>query len=152
MADRHEIEPAHILRAVLSDHAARRVLEVCGASPTEVRITLDRLGLDAMEALDPEVVHALGVEVDQLLRELGPGPARDERWRDRTVSPAAREVLLGALGEAARLGTPVTGWHLLVGLVASSDPVVVATFAEHRLRLRDVRRVGRRLGRRAGDR
>ncbi|MCY7394760.1 MAG: hypothetical protein LH468_01190 [Nocardioides sp.] len=150
MSDRGDVEPVHVLRAALEDSVVRDVLELCGACPTGLRLTLERRWLATLDGVDTETLHARGVEVAEMLRDLGPGRERAERGRDRQVAPAAREVLGGALRDAAADRAPrVASWHLLVGLVTSTDPLVAATFAEHGVRARDVRRVVRRLGRRA---
>ncbi|MBB6628773.1 hypothetical protein H5V45_15710 [Nocardioides sp. KIGAM211] len=150
-ADRHEVRPEHLLRAVLGDAAAADLLRGVGLRPDEVRTTLEHRCLERVDVVDDEVLHTEGIDLGALLDALheprGVAAARDLA----RCSPSARRVLLAAVGEAARAGTATIGaGHVLLALRRSRDPVVAGTFAEHRCGVAELRDVVRRRGRRAG--
>ena len=150
MADRHEVHPHQVLRAVLREPFVADVLAARDVSVAEVQVTLEQRWLAAGDTIELEEIEALGVDVPTLLRALDPpydGPAD---WGDLRLTPATRDVLVGALRARAGLRQSRTSvGHLLLALLASRDPIVAATFAAHGLRARDVRPLVQKWGRRA---
>lgn len=149
MGERHEIRPHHLLRAVLDDRLVREVLAHLQAPADEVRATLDRRWLDTIEELDSETLHALGIDVATVLMVVNPPFDDPPEWRGREITKETRDVLVVALRESAGArDQPVHAGHLLLGLMSARDPLVSATLAAHGLRLREVRALVNRWGRR----
>ncbi len=143
------MQPHHVLRALLGDRFVRDVLVHLEVSPDELRVTLDRRWLDAADTIDVEEVESPGIDVATLLAAVNPPFDEQPDWRGRRPTPRTRDVLVLALRERALSGNRTHSGHLLLGVMASRDPIVAGTFAEHDLRLRRVRPVVQRWGRRA---
>ncbi len=150
MRDRFDVQPHHVLRALLGDRFVRDVLAHLEADADEVRLTLDRRWLEAADTIDVEEVESPGIDVATLLAAVSPPFDEQPDWRGRRPTPRTRDVLVLALRERAAVSSTRThSGHLLLGVMASRDPIVAGTFAEHDLRLRRVRPVVQRWGRRA---
>ncbi|QCW50086.1 hypothetical protein FE634_06110 [Nocardioides dongxiaopingii] len=149
MTDRRDVHPHHLLRAVLADRAAREVLAVVGVAADDLLLTLDGLWLAASDTIDVEEVQARGIDVATVLAVVNPPFDGEPDWGGRRVTEATRDVLVRSLAMRRTGGRPVTSGHLLLGLLASRDRLVAGTFRAHGLRLRDVRPVVDRFGRRA---
>jgi hypothetical protein len=150
VTSRRDVHPHHVLRALLSDRFVRDVLGGVRVDPDQVRITLDRRWLDAADTIDLEEIESRGIEVGTLLQAVNPPFDEQPDWRGRRLTPRTRDVLVLALRErAAVAGDRTHSGHLLLGVMASRDPIVSGTFAEHDLRLRQVRPIVQRWGRRA---
>ncbi|WP_134764792.1 Clp protease N-terminal domain-containing protein [Nocardioides sp. 1609] len=150
MTDRRDVHPHHLLRAVLADRPAREVLAAVGVAADDVLLTLDGLWLAASDTIDVEEVQARGIDVATVLAVVNPPFEGEPDWGGRRVTDATRDVLVRSLAMRRAGGArPVTSGHLLLGLLASRDRLVSGTFRAHGLRLRDVRPVVDRLGRRA---
>jgi hypothetical protein len=150
VTSRSDVQPHHVLRALLADRFVRDVLTHLGTDPDQARITLDRRWLDAAETIDVEEVEARGIDVATLLEAVNPPFDEQPDWRGRRPTPRTRDILVLALRERAAVsGSRTHSGHLLLGVMASRDPIVSGTFAEHDLRLRQVRPVVQKWGRRA---
>ena len=99
--DRREVRPEHLLRAVLDDALVDQVLTGLGTSGTAVRTTLEHRMLETVDDIGDEVLFALGIDIETVLVVLNP-PYDEPDWRGRTLSPAARDVLVKALVESSR--------------------------------------------------
>ncbi len=150
MTSRRDVQPHHLLRALLADRFVRDVCAELGVDPDLVRLSLDRRWLDAADTIDVEEVEARGIDVPTLLAAVNPPFDEQPDWQGRRLTPRSRDVLVLALRERATVsGHRTHSGHVLLGLMASRDPIVAGTFADHDLRLRQVRPVVQRLGRRA---
>ncbi len=148
--DRREVRPEHLLRAVLDDALVDQVLTGLGTSGTAVRTTLEHRMLETVDDIGDEVLFALGIDIETVLVVLNP-PYDEPDWRGRTLSPAARDVLVKALVESSRSSAPrVHAGHVLLGLLGSHDPVVVGTLRDHGVRPKPTREQVELWGRRAG--
>jgi hypothetical protein len=146
MGDPVGLTPEDLLRALLDDRLVVEVLRAVGTSPGELRVAAERRWLVGLDHVDEEVVRGRRADVTALLDALNSAsPELDG------VSPAAKAVLARAVRESATLhATRVDPPHLLVALLAGTDPVVAPAAAEIGLRAADVRRAVARRGRRAG--
>ncbi|CAN5355093.1 hypothetical protein BH11ACT8_BH11ACT8_09120 [soil metagenome] len=150
MADRHEVQPHHVLRAVLGDGYAAELLAAVGSSAQELRLTLDGLWLEASEEIGPEEIGAVGIDVATLLALLNPPYDGAVAADGRRLTEPARDVLVAALRTNASMRHPRTGTgHLLVALLRSRDPLVSATCTAHRVPVRAVTDLVATRGRRA---
>ena len=150
MADRHDVHPHQVLRAVLREPFVGDVLAAREVVVAEVQVTLERRWLAAGDTIEVEEVEALGIDVPTLLRALNAPYDGVADWGDLRLTDATRDVLVGALRARASTRQRRTSvGHLLLGLMTSRDPIVAGTFAEHGLRTRDVRPLVERWGRRA---
>jgi len=141
-----ETAPEDLLRALLDDPAVTEVLAAAGVPGEELRIAVERRWLGRVERFDDEVLQGRRVDVAALLRAVNAGSP--------TLGGLPRPVqnALGlAVRESAALQASQVGVeHLLVALIAGSDPVVAPAAAELGVRAAAVRRVVARRGRRAG--
>lgn len=150
MADRRDVHPHHLLRAVLADVEVREVLALVGANPDQLMLTLDRWWLEASDTIEVEEVEARGIDVATVLTVINPPFGDGADWGGRRLSPATREVLVRALGaRSLHHGGATTSGHLLLALLQSKDRLVAGTFREHGVHARAVRPVVERRGRRA---
>ena len=149
MSDRREVRPEHLLRAVLDDVAVREVLAELGVAAADVLTTLEHRRLEAVDALDLEDLHALGIDVETVVTVLNPPFDGEADWQGRVLTRSAQEVCVAALAESARGDRGVTSGHVLLGLLRSRDPLVSGTLRAHGLRLRPTRVVVARRGRRS---
>jgi len=141
-----ETAPEDLLRALLDDSSVSEVLAAAGVPGEELRIAVERRWLARVERLDEEVLRGRRVDVSALLRAVNAGSP--------TLGGLPRPVqtALGlAVRESAALhDSQVGAEHLLLALIAGSDPVVAPAAAELGLRAGAVRRVVARRGPRAG--
>lgn len=150
MADRHEVHPHHLLRAVLTDAQARDVVTTLGADPDEVLLTLDRLWLAASDTIEIEEIEARGIELHTVLAAINPPFDEQPDWGGRRLAAPSRDLLVRALAARGIGHGPRTGsGHLLLALMGSKDRLLAATFREHALHARDARALVERWGRRA---
>ena len=150
MADRHDVHPHHLLRAVLADRLVREVLAETGADADALLLTLDRLWLEASDTIEVEEIEARGIDVATVLTAINPPFDREADWGGRRLTDATRDVLVRSLGvRAVNHGATMTSGHLLLGLLGSKDRLVAGTFRAHGVQLRAVRPVVERRSRRA---
>ena len=133
-------QPVQMLRAVLDDREVAAVLAAEGTSADAVRITLERRWLAGVVGPDDVTLHEPRVDLPALLRALSSGADLSG------ISGSARRILADAVRESAYLhDRRIAAPHVLLALLASNDPLLSATFAEHHLRPQGVRpHVGRR--------
>lgn len=149
MADRYDVHPHHVLRAVLVDRFAADVLGALGVSPDEVQVTLTERWLAASDIIEIEEIESVGVDVASLLAALNPTGEAPAPWGGWCLSAPARDVLVRALGICAAMRhRRTTSGHLLLALMASKDAIVMQTLAAHRLRAAEVRPLVTQWGRR----
>lgn len=150
MADRREVHPHHLLRAVLADHLVRDVLGRLGADPDQVLLTLDQRWLAAADTIEVEEIEAVGIDLATVLTAVNPPFDRPPDWGGRRITEPTRDLLVRALaGRGPLQGGRVTGAHLLLALMSSKDPIVAATLRAHDLHTRAARGAVARWCRRA---
>ncbi|MDO9456930.1 Clp protease N-terminal domain-containing protein [Nocardioides sp.] len=150
MADRHDVHPHHLLRAVLGDQMVRDVLVELGADPDEVRVTLDREWLAAADTIALEEIESVGIGLATVLTAVNPPFDDPPDWEGRRITEPTRELLVRALGvRGITQGARVGSGHLLLALMSSKDHIVAATFRTHGLHSRGARTVVERWSRRA---
>lgn len=150
MADRHDVHPHHLLRALLGDRTMRDALSELGADPDEVGLTLDQLWLAGTDVLGPEAVAAVGIDLPTVLAAVNPPFDEAPDWGGRRLTEATRDVLVRALAVRGPLqGVRVGPGHLFLALMLSRDPLVGATLRAHHLHTRTARAVVERWSRRA---
>lgn len=139
--------PEDLLRALLDDATVGDVLSAAGSSADELRVAVERRWLARLDrAIDDELLRGRRVDVGALLRALNEGAPTLDR-----LPAGARAALGRALRESAGLHAPsISAEHLLIALVAGSDPVVAPAAAELGLRAATVRGIVARRGPRAG--
>lgn len=150
VADRRDVHPHHLLRAVLTDPMVRDVLVELGSSADEVLLTLDHEWLAASDTIDLEEIAAVGIDLATVLTAVNPPFDEAPDWGGRRLTDATRDLLVRSLGlRSLTHGPRVHAGHLLLALMASKDRLVAATFRAHGLSGRDARAVVERWSRRA---
>ena len=149
VADRRDVHPHHLLRAVLADRMVRDVLTAVGADADELLVSLDRRWLAASDTIEVEEIEAVGIDLATVLVAVNPPFDAPPDWGGRTITEPTRELLVRALGLRGVLHGPSVGpGHLLLALMSSRDGIVAGTFRDHGLHARTVRPVVERWGRR----
>ncbi|MGH3503448.1 MAG: Clp protease N-terminal domain-containing protein [Nocardioidaceae bacterium] len=146
-----EIDPEHLLLAIIDDEdtLAVQVMTKLGAPPKEVRAALSRRDLDGAEPdasddLDAEALQAIGIDLDEVRRQveenLG-GSLHGGVRRSRPRFAAESKKVLGvSLREALSLRHNYIGTeHLLLGLVKEGPASLRGAFSELGLRHEGVR-------------
>jgi hypothetical protein len=150
VTDRHDVHPHHLLRAVLGDRPVREVLRELGVDADEVRLTLDHQWLAAADTIQLEEIEAVGIDLPMVLAAVNPPFDEPPEWGGRRLTTTTRDILVRALAVRGPIqGARVTSSHLLLALMASKDPMVVATLRAHSLHGRTARGVVERWSRRA---
>jgi hypothetical protein len=142
MADRYDVHPHHVLRAVLEDRVATDVLSAIDVDPAQVQVTLAHHWLDAADTIEVEEIETVGVDVTMLLAALNPADGTRPQWGGRHLTQAARDVLVRSLGVCGAMRQRrTTSGHVLLALLACKDPIVVRTFATHGIGPQESRRL-----------
>ncbi|MEO9325705.1 Clp protease N-terminal domain-containing protein [Nocardioides sp. C4-1] len=142
MADRRDVHPHHLLRALLDDRLVRQVLAELGVEADRVRLTLDQRWLAASDTIEVEEVETLGIDLATVLAVVNPPFDDPPDWAGRRLTDATRELLVRALGvRRVDSGRGVTSGHLLVAVLSTKEPIVAGTVREHGLSERAARRV-----------
>lgn len=150
MADRFEVHPHHLLRAVLDDVIVVDVLRRLEVEADQLKATLAECWLAAADVIDLEEVEAVGIDGATLLGALNSADGARVEWGGRRLSPPARDVLVRALGICVAMRhARTTSGHVLLALMDSRSAIVAQTFAAHGLRAKDVRPLLAQWGRRA---
>ena len=150
MADRHEVHPHHLLRAVLPDRLVRDVLAELGTDADQLALTLDGLWLAAADTIELEEIEARGIDLATVLQAINPPFDEMPDWGGRRLTGPTRDLLVRALGvRAIGHGSRTSSAHLLLALMSSKDHLVAGTFRAHGLTARATRPIVERWGRRA---
>jgi ATP-dependent Clp protease ATP-binding subunit ClpA len=129
--DAAEVRPQHVLAAMLRDpdSLAMRVLAELGAPPERLSAELARRRdryADGLGEEDAEALASIGIDLEEVLRRIDPGPERASRKKGhRAFAKSSKKALALSLREAISLGHNYIGTeHILLGLVRGGDPVV----------------------------
>lgn len=141
-----QVRPEHLLGGILADDDAFavRVLVGLGATPEELRRVARGLRwpyVGDLDAEDAEALRVLGIDLDEVVRRIGPDLGSSPRPRGHLrFAKQSKKSLELALREVIRLGDGFIGTeHLLLGLVRGGDRVVLGTLAAFEISVDDLR-------------
>jgi ATP-dependent Clp protease ATP-binding subunit ClpA len=151
-AGAEQIAPVHLLGAVVQGrpNVATEVLASCGADLAALESGLLRRGRapGGLDDDDAEALAAIGIDLDEVLRHVTPGPRGSRAPR---FAKPAKKVLELSLREAIALRHNYIGCeHLLLGVVRTQDPTVLAALEEQGIDTATLRDAVRDAVRRAG--
>jgi ATP-dependent Clp protease ATP-binding subunit ClpA len=159
-----EIRTEHLLAALYTvrDDVALAVLDELGVDEEDVLRDIDRLHAGAPSALDAEALSSIGIDLDEVRRQVEEafGPGALDRTRAALGGPAgpllghipfegpSKKVLELSLREAVHLKHGHIGTdHILLGLIHTEGGAAHHVLAARGVRLEQARAVVERLAR-----